>query len=252
MALRNAAAATAPAPAPAFEPEGDAPTATINTSTTPANDSAAAPVGTAVTVPQKTAVASPLLSGSVLKDLKDVIGTTELEAVGVGTFPRITVGLDGFSMDKTKELGRKIKFRVLSWNFVWMVTTGESTDNAEANKLIRTSYDGVNIKGGEGKVEDYLKKLRDVEGYGKASTRQYGEIFANLLWSEAKGDVPEDEQGIVQISLSPQSLMKWQGYILESAVRKARFGIDSDEVVATQEKKILGPNKFGVAVFSPK
>lgn len=257
MALRNAATAAAPTPTAdptsPFEPDETAANDAAAPQTT-VNDAPAAPTSPSATipVPRASAVVNPLTQGSLLKSLKDVIGQSELEALGIGTFPRITVGLDGFSMDKTKELGKKIRFRVLSWNFLWLVTTGENTDNTEANKMIRTSYDGVNLKNGEGKVEDYVKKLRDVDGYDKTAVRQYAEVYANLLWTETKGDVPADEQGIVQISLSPQSVQKWQGYILDAAVRKARGLPETDEVTATQEKKMFGSNKFGVSIFSAR
>lgn len=197
-----------------------------------------------------TAVASPLSAGTVMKSLQNAIPTTDLESLGIGVFPRITVGLDGFSVDKTKELGKKIKVEVLSWSYLWLVTTGEQND--EANKALRTSYDGVNLKGGEGTVADYVKYLKEVEGYEKTTVKQYAELYANLLWSEAGGDVAPEEQQIVQVSLSPQTVGQWGRYMLESGLRRAKGIPDSNVVVMTGEKKILGPNKFGIATFSPK
>jgi hypothetical protein len=197
-----------------------------------------------------TAVAGPISHGTVLRQLQNAIGVAELESLSIGVFPRITVGLDGFSVDKSKELGKKIKIEVLSWNFLWLVTTGENTDNAEANKLIRTSYDGVNIKNGEGRVDEYVAVLK-AQGYEKAAVRQYIEVYCNLLWSEAGGEIPVNKQQIHQLSLSPQSVGQWQRYLLETGMRKARGIEDSNVVVVTQEKKIIGPNRFGIATFSP-
>lgn len=205
-----------------------------------------------------TSVASPLSAGTVLKSLQNAIPTDELENLGIGVFPRITVGLDGFSKNKTIELGTRIKFEVLSWSYVWLVVTGEQ-NNDEANKAIRTSYDGVNLKGGEGTVADYVKYLKDVGGYDKASVKQYVEVYANLLeYEEKKGkemvtvEVGAEEQEICQISLSPQSVGQWGRYMLESGLRRAKGIEDSNVVVANQEKKVLGANKFGVAIFSVK
>lgn len=234
MALRNQAQA------PAFESEelAEQPSP-AETKAVPQDLPVASSTGTAV---------SPLTAGTAIKQLQNAIPTTELENLGIGVFPRITVGLDGFSRDKTKELGKKIAIEVLSWSYVWLVTTGEQ-NNDEANKLIRTSYDGKNLKGGEGSVEDYVKYLKS-EGYDKAQTKQYAEVYANLIWSEVGGDVKSDEQEIVQVSLSPQTVGQWGRYLLESGLRKAKGVEDSNIVTMTQEKRVIGNNKFGIATFA--
>ena len=234
MALRNQAQA------PAFESEE------LAEQPSPA-ETKAAPQDLPVAPSTGTAV-SPLTAGTAIKQLQNAIPTTELENLGIGVFPRITVGLDGFSRDKTKELGKKIAIEVLSWSYVWLVTTGEQ-NNDEANKLIRTSYDGKNLKGGEGSVEDYVKYLKS-EGYDKAQTKQYAEVYANLIWSEVGGDVKGDEQEIVQVSLSPQTVGQWGRYLLESGLRKAKGVEDSNIVTMTQEKRVIGNNKFGIATFA--
>ena len=238
MALRNQATA------PAFESEEGTlvdqptPSAAPETPKNLAQAPAIKPVNTAV---------SPLTAGTTIKQLQNAIPTSELENLGIGVFPRITVGLDGFSRDKTKELGKKIAIEVLSWSYVWLVTTGEQ-NNDEANKLIRTSYDGANLKGGEGSVAEYVKYLKS-EGYDKAAVKQYAEVYANLAWSETLGDIKADEQEIVQVSLSPQSVGQWGRYLLESGLRKAKGMEDSNIITLTQEKRVLGSNKFGIATF---
>ncbi len=231
MALRNPANA-----APAFESDEEVVPSEVQKAETPA----AAPrsPGTAV---------SPLSAGTVLKQLQNAIPTTELENLGIGVFPRITVGLDGFSRDKTVELGKKIAIEVLSWSYVWLVTTGEQ-NNDEANKLIRSSYDGKHLKGGEGSVEDYVKYLKS-EGYDKTQVKQYAEVYCNLVWSEVKGDVSADEQEIMQVSLSPQTVGQWGRYLLESGLRKAKGIEDSNVVTLEAQRRIIGSNKFGIATF---
>jgi len=247
MALGNKTTAT-----PGFEQE-DAPDVKHTPSEAP--EATRTPT-TAIAPKSGTAVASPLSAGTVLKQLQNAIPTVELESLGIGVFPRITVGTDGFSQDKTGELGSRIKFEVLSWSYVTLVTTGEQ-NNAEANKLIRTSYDGVNLKGGEGTVIDYVKYLKDVDGYSKACSKVYVEVYANLLEFEAKEGKtfvtqtvePEDQQ-IMQISLSPQSVGQWGRFMLESGLRRAKGVQDTNTVVANQQKKVLGSNTFGIAIFS--
>jgi hypothetical protein len=195
------------------------------------------------------ALGSPLNKvNTVIEGLKDVISGDQLESMGFGVFPRITVGLDGFSIDKTKDLGKVIHIELHSWNYVWLVTTGEQ-NNSEADKLIRTSYDGVNLKGGEGTVADYVKHLKGLD-YEKATSKQYVEMYANLVWSEEKGDVPVDEQVIHQISVSPQSVGKWGAYNLETKMRKLKGIADGNLITLTGDKKVLGNNKFGVITFS--
>lgn len=234
MALRNQATA------PAFESEDTVDqVAPSEAFTTPVPPPVATATGTAV---------SPLTAGTAVKQLQNAIPTTELENLGIGVFPRITVGLDGFSRDKTKELGKRIAIEVLSWSYVWLVTTGEQ-NNDEANKLIRTSYDGKNLKGGEGSVEDYVKYLKS-EGYDKAQVKQYAEVYANILWTEVGGDVKADEQEIVQVSLSPQTVGQWGRYLLESGLRKAKGIEDTNVVTLEAQRRIIGSNKFGIATFA--
>lgn len=259
MALRKntetaTAAATAPAAAttPAFEAPEDIETTTMNNDTptpTPSFSNS-----TAVTAAAPTAVASPLTSGTAMKALEWAIPAAELERMSFGVFPRITVGLDGFSRDKDEELGKKIKISVLSWNPSWLVVTGEQ-NNTEANKLIKSSYDGKTLTNGGGTVEGYVNYLKS-EGYDKASVKQYVEMYANILeYQDDNGKtvvVAEEDQEIVQISLSPQSVGQWMRYLLESGLRKARGIEDTNVVVLTQNKKIIGPNKFGLVTFSPK
>ena len=94
--------------------------------------------------------------------------------------------------------------------------------------------------------------MKEVEGYDKTTVKQYAELYANLLWSEANGDVAPEEQQIVQVSLSPQSVGQWGRYMLEAGLRRAKGIPDSNVVVLEQTKKILSSNKFGIATFSPK
>lgn len=243
--------------APAFEGMDDDETTVIEHETqAPAEKPATAKPSASTAVaakPANTAVAaSPLASGTAMKQLEWAIPASDLENLGIGVFPRITVDLGGFSVDKTvKALGSKIKLSIISWNPVWLVTTGEQ-NNKEADKLIRSSYDGINLKGGEGNVADYVKRLKEVEGYGKAGVKQYVEMYANLVWAEKGGDVPEDEQQIYQVSLPPTSVGQFQRYMLESALRRGKGKEDTNEVVVSQEKRVNGSNTYAIMIFTPK
>jgi hypothetical protein len=229
-AVADAPAASAAAPAPAAQAPKTTAVATAPTA------------GGAL-------MASALKRNTALDDLQNVIDGSMLETMGFGAFPRVTVDTGGFAMDKTKPLGRKIEVELMSWNFVTLITTGEK-DNKEADKLIRSSYDGINVVGG-GTVEEYLKQLK-VDGYDKASTKKYIELYANLLWTAELGEVAPDDQRMVQISLSPQSVNRWGPFLLDARIRSSKGVAVSPRMVLGSERKTIGANTFGVVVFGDK
>ena len=198
-----------------------------------------------------------------LRGLRDAIPPEELEGMGIGVFPRVTPSLGGFVVNKgERKLGKAIRVEVLSWNYIWMVTTGEQ-DNPEANKLIRSSRDGKNLSPqgvqiGDGSIAAYLQHLKS-QGYDKAAQKQYIEVYANLLAYEETKDrqitrieVPADEQKIYQISLSPQSVGQWGKYLLEGALRKARGHADDSLVTLIQAERTVNSKQFAFAEFEPK
>ena len=135
---------------------------------------------------------------------------------------------------------------------------------AEANKLIRSSYDGKVLRDGGAKIGDgtvttYVEYLKS-QDYDKANVKQYIELYVNLIGYEETNDkrqiiqvqVPEDEQKIYQVSLSPQSVGQWGKYLLEGSLRKARGHNDDSLVTLVQRDKTVGPNTFAYAEFEPK
>lgn len=264
MALRPAGTATAESPVasniPPFEVEDEGNSNTTNVASEVV-DAKRASTGLQVVVPTKNELvqARPALDkNTLLRGLQNAIPTEELAPMGVGVFPRITAALGGFVVNKNEaKLGTRIRVEVLSWNYIWLITTGEQ-NNTEANKLIRTSYDNRTIKDGSGTVEDYVKALK-ADGYDKTEVKQYIEVYVNLTAYEEKKDktfvvveVPDDEQKIYQISLSPQSVGQWGKYMLEGSLRKARGHSDDSVVTLVQEEKTIGPNTFAYASFTPK
>lgn len=266
MALRNneptnqAGAAPTPTPpaaqttakTPSFEEEDNDVAVAERPAAAPA-PAAATPVApsaqTAVAKATSGAVSIHIARNTAIQALKDVIPQEDLESMGVGTFPRITVDQGGFALDKTTRLGEEIDFEVVSWNFVWLVTTGEQ-NNVEANKLIRTSYDGENLKDQGGTIQAYIDALK-LEGYKKAECKKYVEIYGQLINSSKGGIVAPEERSLSQISVSPQSVSQWGRFNLESGMRKAK-GIDDGNVVHIVGKaKTIGANTFGVMNFSP-
>lgn len=204
--------------------------------------------GTAVAVANQSAMALALRKSTGLDDAQFVIDAKQLEQMGVGTFPRVTVDQGGFSRDKTDFLGSWIKIRLLSWNPVTLVTAGEK-DDKDADKLIRSSYDGVNIAAEGCTVNEYLAKLR--ENYENASIKGYVEIYAELLTFD-KDKAPTDEPPMVQISVSPQSVKQWQRFLLESRMRAARGVPPQMEFCIGSKRVTQGSNTYGVMEFGFK
>lgn len=245
----------------AFEPMDEAPDADA------ANDAAAetASETRAVTpVKSQPLVAKPtggnLSAGTVLKGLQNSIPLEDLEAMGFGTFPRITAGQQSIMLNKTeKDLGSRVEVEVFSWNYLWLITTGEQ-NNAEANKLIKSSYDGTNLVGG-GTVDEYLKLLKESEGYNKAGVKQYIEMYVHVLryWEanpKNRADVKEvvvepGDRELHQVSLAPTSVSQWNGYLINTALRKKLGKEDSNVVTLVINPRERDGNAFGVIKFEP-
>lgn len=220
---------------------------------------AAAPAKTAL----DTVVRRAITADTMIRQIKWAIPEEELTILtqSGSPFPRITVGPDGFSVDKTKSLGRKIEIELVSWNPVWYITSGEQTKNPEADKAFRISYNKDTLRDGEGSIDAYVAKLRDVDGYKNAKSKAYTEIYATLvryIQTDDDGnaktvEIPEDSRRIHQLSLSPQSGAQWGVFQLEQGMRKAQGGADGIKVVATSERKVDNKgNIFGRAIFGVK
>lgn len=233
---------------PAFEGMDDTATDIVEATTAPRQaPKTEAPQTTAVAAARTTAVSAGLTNNTILKQLQNAIPTEELETIGYNTFPRITIGTDGYTVNKTRRLGEEITIEVLSWSYVTSITAGEN-NNPEADKLFRSSYDGINLTDGSGTVEDYIKYLK-AEGYDKASAKKYAEVYCNVL-SNGKNEQIEPEE-IFQLSLSPQSVAQFCRFMLESGLRIRKGIPDSGRIKLGTEVRVKGANRWGVAMFAP-
>lgn len=204
---------------------------------------------TAITKAQTAGVPAPMKFTAALAQYEDVF-TSELQGMGIGTFSRVVVGLDGFTMDKTKELGNEIGIEVMSWNHLFLVSAG--VNDAEANELVKYSHDGKTIDGSGQSVAEYLEHLRKVEGYEKASVKTYIELWGHLT-SAAGKVIPSEDRQIVVVSLSPQSVNQFKRYQLEKGVKVSRgYCEETSNLILRKEKKTLKNNNFGVVFFSDK
>jgi Fe-S-cluster formation regulator IscX/YfhJ len=203
---------------------------------------------TAVAPVQKTALA---LGGAkyqpALQEFKDQIDPSTLD---FDTFPRVTVGLDGFSDDKDKDLGNVVKLKLMSWNERFIITPG--VDNDEANALVAYSLDGKTIEATGQSTADYLKYLMETEGYKEASIKKYYAIYGFLVESNGAAVDPED-QSIVSIQVPPRSVSLFTRYQIERGVKISQGIVQPSDLLVLTMVKAKGKTKnYASIAFSAK
>lgn len=197
--------------------------------------------------PKTTALATPSKGFSAaLQEMENVISPSDIADLGPGAFPKITTDLGGFLMDK-KDIGATIKVELISWNKRWVVSAGAS--DAEANELVKFSLDGVNIQGDDRTIKEYVTFLREVEGYKKAGVKEYYSLWCNLIYSSG-ADVSVNDQKMVEVQLSPQSVGQFKAFQIEYGMK-----VSSGRAPATNtlqlhaEKKEIKTTRFGIVRF---
>jgi hypothetical protein len=173
-------------------------------------DAAAKATGTALAAAKSTAVAVTGKVVTALAEYKD-----QIPRLDFGVLPRL-VGSNGNLMDPDKKLlGSKIKLQLVSFNDEFVVSPGDDSD--EAKEAVRYSADGKVLDGTGESVDEYLKQLREVDGYEKAAVKQYCHLVGILL--EAEKDPSNLVNQMVLVSLSPQSRNSFEGHKLQLAVK---------------------------------
>jgi hypothetical protein len=244
--------------APASEAEAQKATAeaakTPVTESKPAAAAAAASAETAVVIAEAKAGALAVSKKFIgaLSDKENVFPPGTLD---FNTFPRVTVGLDGFSQDDGKDLGKEIKIEVMSYNTRWVASPGDDSD--EAKKHVRYSTDGKFIasNGDDNgqEVQAYIQELKVSHGYEDAGLKEYLSIYGFL--TSANGEsIPDEDRQIVELQVPPQSRVLFQRHQITEGVKIQRGIIKaSDIVVCRQEKKNgTGTKKFALIHFASK
>lgn len=267
MALRK--------PTPAFEGQEPATSTEMPADLPPINTAAetVAPVETAAAnetpirptpvppaeaaVPAVAAKNVPAVAKKFTPALEEYKGVIDPSTMDFDTFTRITVGLDGFTDDQDVPLGKIIKIQLMSWNERYTVTAGE--DNAEANEKVRFSLDGKTIDGTGESVTEYLKVLREVDGYENASVKKYYALYGFLMQTsapDARGypnvvDVDPVDRAIVSIQIPPRSVSLFTRYQITTGVKISQGIIEaSDELVLTQGKQAGKTKDYANIQFS--
>ena len=204
---------------------------------------------TAISKAKTTAVSTPRPRiMAAYCEWQNAITPQEVASLGVGAFPRITVDLGGFVMDKDP-LGQEIKIDLVSWNNRFMVTTG--ADDEESKKKIKVSYDGETIMETGESVAEVLAQLRE-DGYTKASCKGYVDLFGMLVFANGKA-LTADESTFVQVQLSPESVKKFKAFQVETGYKAgiAKMEVSSTIVLKAQRGEWKN-NRFGFCTFATK
>ena len=252
----SATATTAAEPAAATKPAFEAAEPATNAANEPAATvGVASPVVSEVTtnavVPVKPS-GLPAIVGSkykpALDGYRDQIDPASLD---FDTFTRITCGLDGFSDDQKKELGKQVKIQIMSWNERFIVTTGE--DNDEANALTRFSLDGKTIDGTGQPVPDYIAHLVN-EGYEDSCSKKYYSLYGFLVATSPNGqleDIPPADRAIVNVQIAPRSVSQFTQFQITHGVKVSQGIVaDTDLLLLTQEKKDGKTKKYASIKFA--
>lgn len=243
----DAGVATVDKTAPLFEgmPYDDVQTEVV----APEKDEVAAKTvaSTAIAKARSTAVGAASKIKGAFSELQNAIELETVEGLGVGAFPRVTVDLGGFMIDK-EEIGTEIKLELISWNFRYMVTTG--ADDDEAKKKVKVSYDGVTCITGES-VEDTLAAFKE-EGYEDAEKKMYVDLWGSLC-SKKGVDLDEADRPLVQVQLSPESVKKFKAFQVELGFKQARGLVnETPTIVIRSQRGEWKSNRFGYCTFALK
>lgn len=261
MALKKGnAAASAEAQTPAaskFEEPDDnastAPSAASSDEASPAASTDSAPAATVDTPTTTALAAAPATSvatvgkkfSACLEEFRNVIDPA---AVEFNTFTRVTVGLDGFEDDQKKDLGKRLVMKIISFNDRYVASPG--TQDAEATPLVRYSLDGKTIEGTGESVADYVKMLKEVEGYADACIKQYLTIYGML--QEANGKpIPAEDQTIIALQVPPQSRARFSRLQIEAGLKVGMGAMKATDILVCDQEKQQGKDrKYAIISFS--
>ncbi len=119
---------------------------------------------------------------------------------------------NGNVMDResNKPLGDEIGFELMSYQPQWTISPG--VDGDEGKECVRYSDDGVTTSQGED-CREYVKRLKEGD-FPKAKMEERCVIVGSLFDA---GKMPELQDKMVQISLSPTSKANFDRYRLDQA-----------------------------------
>jgi len=186
--------------------------------------------------------------------LSDKENVFEPGSLDFNTFPRVTVGLDGFSDDTGRDLGKTIKIEVMSYNARFVASPG--TDDEAAKKHVRYSLDGKTIdSSGDDNgmsVQAYIGELKELHGYKDAALKEYQTIYGFLTYANDADIAPEDFE-IVALQVPPQSRALFTRHQVTHGIKVQRGTVEASDIVVCRQSKQKGGNKtFALINFDAK
>lgn len=169
-----------------------------------------------------------------------------LPVIPFGTLPLIKLSQGSFIIEGD-DLGDQITFTIKSYNNTFVISPN---DNKADTSFCKYSDDNQYLNDGSNRtVKEYIEYLHDA-GFPDAGSKRYLEVVGILDAAEIDN---EEIGNIVVLTLSPQSVKKFEGYQLQTTV-KIQLGQvaveDAARVVITARKKQYEAKKnFTLGVF---
>lgn len=205
-------------------------------------EAAAQTTAPAVVKPANTAVAAPASKFHMaFADKQEQIPLEAVEQLSLGAY-RIK-GEQGKCYHDNEDLGERIRLEVVSFNNRWAIGTGSEKQTSEDKERFRVSYDGKTIAGEGVSVDEYVRGLK-AEGYEKAKSSPYIDLWGIMTWAEKKGDIPADEQQLVLVQLSQTSAGNWRNFMVSRGMLESRGVPPITEVEVLAQAQVKGSNKY--------
>lgn len=173
-------------------------------------------------------------------DKNNVFDTATVEGLAIAA-PRIK-GEQGSLFQGQFDHGSKMHFEMVSFNHRWAIGTGE--DDAEAKEFFKVSYDGKTISGTGQDMGAYIESLK-AQGFTKAKSSPYLDVWGFITWSENKGDIQVDDRELVCLQCSQTSLGAFTAFSTTRGLLESRgLAKPVDVIEVRAEKRSSGNNKF--------
>ena len=151
-------------------------------------------------------------------------------------------GEQGSCYHDQEDLGKQVIIEVVSWNPRWAIGTGSDKQTSEDKERFRVSYDGkVTTKGED--VAQYIQALK-AEGYAKAKSATYIDLWGFMTWTSTKGEIAEDDRTLVMVQLSQTSAGAFQNYTVQRGMLESKGGQVYGSVKITAQAQANGSNKY--------
>ena len=208
----------------------------------PAPEVASTVAAPAVVQAQSTAVAAPAAKFHMaFADKQLQIPIEMVEQLSLGAY-RVK-GEQGSCYHGDENLGAVIRVEVVSINNRWAIGTGNDKQTSEDKERFRVSYDGKTIAGEETTVAQYIESLK-AEGYAKAKSSPYIDLWGFITWTEKKGDVDPADRQLALVQLSQTSAGNLRNFMVSRGMLESKGLAPLTELEVVAQAQSKGTNKY--------